>query len=190
MSSVVKKTVSTVSDKKGIYTTIIITKTIPVNIINVGRNIQKTLETILANELEGKCCDEGYVKDNSVKVQTLSSGMICGDQVHYQVIFECDVCNPVEGMVFECVAKNITKAGIRAEIDLEVSPVVVFIARDHHDIDEYFTSVKQNDVIKIKVIGKRYELNDKYISIIADLLPPSVEKSVATKKKKPKLNIS
>ena len=73
-------------------------------------------------------------------------------------------------MEINCVAKNITKAGIRAELDEPVSPIIVFIARDHHDIDEYYTSVKENDNIKIRVIGQRYELNDKYISIIADLI--------------------
>jgi CTP synthase (UTP-ammonia lyase) len=37
-------------------------------------------------------------------------------------------------------------------------------------MSSYFNSVKENDNIKIKVIGQRYELNDKYISIIASLV--------------------
>jgi len=174
MASVEEKTISVSSStskaKRGIFVPIIITKVVPVNIINVGRNIQKTLENIIAKDIEGKCCDEGYVKNDSVKLQTFSSGIIKADSIHYQVIFECEVCNPVEGMEINCVAKNITKAGIRAELDEPVSPIIVFIARDHHDIDEYYTSVKENDNIKIRVIGQRYELNDKYISIIADLI--------------------
>ena len=192
MASSQEKTLAVSKNKSkvnGIFVPIVISKLVPVNITNVGRNIQKTLETIIAKEIEGKCCDEGYVKDNSVKLQTFSSGMIQADNVHYQVIFECMVCNPVEGMEIDCIAKNITKAGIRAELDEPVSPIVVFIARDHHDIDEYFTSVKENDNIRIKVIGQRYELNDKYISIIADLLPP-VQKVIVKKSRKPKLNIS
>lgn len=176
------------STRKGIYIPIIVNKTVPVNIINVGRNIQQTLELIIANELEGKCCDEGFVKPQSVKVQTFSSGMIHADNIHYQVAFKCDVCNPVEGMDIKCVAKNITKAGIRAEIDETVNPLCIFISRDHHNIDEYFTSVKENDTINVRVIGQRYELNDKYISIIAELLPPTVKKTRKTSKK-PKLVI-
>ena len=192
MDSLEEKTIS-VSKKSitrgGIFVPIVITKIVPVNITNVGRNIQKTLEHIIAKDIEGKCCDEGYVKNNSVKLQTFSSGMIQADSVHYQVIFECEVCNPVEGMEISCIAKNITKAGIRAEIDQPVSPIIVFIARDHHEIDEYFTDVKENDNIRVRVIGQRYELNDKYISIIADLLPP-VQKIISNPTKKAKLNIS
>lgn len=193
MASVEQNTISVPKKnrkaKGGIYVPIVITKVVPVNIINVGRNIQSTLETIIAKDIEGKCCNDGYVKDNSVKLQTFSSGIIHADSIHYQVIFECEVCNPVEGMEIDCVAKNITKAGIRAEIDEQVSPVVVFIARDHHDIDEYFINVKENDNIRVRVIGQRYELNDKYISIIADLLPPA-QKLSTKPKNKPKLNIS
>tara|TARA_Y100000389_G_C17352438_1_gene459186 strand:- start:199 stop:771 length:573 start_codon:yes stop_codon:yes gene_type:complete len=163
--------------KNGIYMPVIITRTIAVNIINVGNNIKNVLHKIITDELEGKCCNEGYVKPNSLQILTYSSGMIKGNTIHYEVVFECDVCNPVEGMVMNCIAKNITKAGIRGEIDEAVSPLVIFIARDHREIDEYFNSIKVNDKILIKVIGQRYELNDKYISVIADLLPPIISKT-------------
>ena len=87
-------------------------------------------------------------------------------------MFECDACMPVEGMQIECTIKNITKAGIRAEVGTENSPLVIFIARDHHEITEYFNSVNIGDTIDIRVIGQRFELNDTFISIIAELLEP------------------
>jgi hypothetical protein len=87
------------------------------------------------------------------------------------VVFECDVCFPVEGMLISCLAKNITKAGIRAESAFDTpSPIVVFIARDHHYNDESFSKVKEGDKIDVRVIGQRFELNDKYISIIGELI--------------------
>ena len=74
-------------------------------------------------------------------------------------------------MIFNCVAKNITKAGIRAESSVEnPTPIVVFVAKDHHYNDEYFSDVKEGDVIQVRVIGQRFELNDKYISIIGELI--------------------
>ena len=83
------------------------------------------------------------------------------------------VCSPVEGMVIECQVQNITKAGIRAEIHkYNPSPLVIFIARDHHFQNAYFNSINENDVIYIKVIGSRFELNDKYISVIAEIIVP------------------
>jgi hypothetical protein len=47
--------------------------------------------------------------------------------------------------------------------------------------------VKEGDKINTRVIGIRYELNDKYISIMSELKEDKTEKY--TIKKKPKLNI-
>jgi hypothetical protein len=45
----------------------------------------------------------------------------------------------------------------------------VFIARDHHFNMSKFSSIKEGDKFIAKVIGQRFELNDKQISIIAEL---------------------
>ena len=142
---------------------------LPFNVI--GQNIKDNLHQKL-QVLEGKCINEGYVKPNSINIITYSSGIIKGKNVVFEVVFEGLICCPVEGMKIKCVVKNITKAGIRAETDETVSPVVIFIARDHYYDNDYFSSRKESDTITITVIGIRYELNDKYISIIADLYSP------------------
>jgi hypothetical protein len=52
----------------------------------------------------------------------------------------------VAGMLLNCVAKNITKAGIRAEShDNEPSPFILFVARDHYFSNDYFNSIQEND---------------------------------------------
>jgi len=75
-------------------------------------------------------------------------------------------------MVVRSKVKNVTKAGIRAEISEkdEPTPMVIFIARDHHNNNDEFINIKENDYINAKVIGKRFELNDTYISVIAELI--------------------
>jgi len=162
---------SSASDKSSLFSNSLITKKVHVNIQNIGNNIKNTLEKMVASEIEGKCIVEGYVKPGSTKIMTYSSGLIHSSSVTFEVMYECSICSPVEGMNITCIAKNITKAGIRAEtLDLP-SPVVIFVARDHHYTTRYFSEVKENDEIVVKVIGQRYELNDKYISIIAELLP-------------------
>jgi hypothetical protein len=76
-------------------------------------------------------------------------------------------------MLFNCVAKNITKAGIRAESADEIpSPFVLFVARDHYYASDYFNSIEENEKFTAKVIAQRFELNDKYVSIIAELVTP------------------
>ena len=97
-------------------------------------------------------------------------------------------------MLISCVAKNITKAGIRAESSIEVpSPIVVFIAKDHNYNNAQFSEIKEGDKFTAKVIGQRFELNDKYVSVIAELSKPKMDKEYFGKSKensKPKLVIS
>ena len=167
-----------------IYHRSMLTQTIEVPFINIGKNIKQTLEKIITSNNEGKCISEGFIKPDSIKLFTYSSGEIQAEFVKYTVVFECDVCLPVEGMLIKCVAKNITKAGIRAEIDDDISPVVIFIARDHHYENAYFSSIEVGNEIIAKVIGQRYELNDMYISVIAEIMEP---KKTERKKKAPYL---
>ena len=164
----------------GIYNNTIITKQINVSILNIGDNIKNTLENKIKNDIEGLCIVEGFVKPNSTKIISYSSGKLKGSAVIFEVVFECLVCCPVEGMHINCVVKNITEsAGIRAETLDYPSPLVIFVARDHHYNMKYFSEIKENQHIAVKVIGQRYELNDKYISVIAELL----EKKTKYKKK-------
>lgn len=155
-----------------VYSRCLIDRKVILPITAIGKNLKETIEENLKFCFEGKCVVEGYIKPNSSRIITHSSGTIQrGNLVSFEVVFECDICFPVEGMLISCVAKNITKAGIRAESDTDVpSPVVIFIAKDHHYSVSYFNEIQEGDKINIRVIGQRYELNDKYISIIGELV--------------------
>ena len=158
---------------RSVYSLSQITKKIALPINAIGRNLQQTIEETIAAMIEGKCIVEGYVKLRSVRVITYSSGLIKGTEVIFDVVFECEVCFPVAGMLFNCVAKNITKAGIRAESGDEIpSPFILFVARDHYYASDYFNSIEENEKFTGRVIAQRFELNDKYVSIIAEIVPP------------------
>ena len=156
-----------------VYSLSQITKKIALPITAIGRSLQQKIEETIAAMVESHCIVEGYVKPKSVRVITYSSGIIKGTEVIFDVVFECEVCFPVAGMLFNCVAKNITKAGIRAEsIDEIPSPFVLFVARDHYYSSDYFNSIEENEKFVAKVIAQRFELNDKYVSIIAEIVTP------------------
>ena len=158
---------------KQIYSRSLITESISLPIVAIGRNLKQTLEKTISSIVEGKCIVEGYVKPVSVKIITHSSGTIKGDKILFDVVYECEVCFPVAGMLLNCIAKDITKAGIRAESSDETpSPFVLFVARDHHFSNEYFNSIKTGEKIVARIIAQRFELNDKYISIIAEIVIP------------------
>ena len=163
---------------QSIYSRCLLTRNVVLPITAIGKNIKETIEETIKFNFEGKCVVEGYIKQNSTKIVTHSSGLINrGNNILFEVVFECEVCFPVEGMLIPCVAKNITKAGIRAESANDVpSPIVVFIAKDHHYNNSYFTDIKEGDKFNVRVIGQRFELNDKYISIIGELVKPVSDK--------------
>jgi len=125
---------------------------------------------VIKRNIEGKCIVEGYVKPQSTKIVEYSSGKIIGKNIVFNVVFESFVCNPLENSIITCQAKVITQAGIKAISPEEITPIVVYISRDHHNSNQYFNSIKENDMINIRIISKRYELNDKVVSIIGELV--------------------
>ena len=161
---------------QGVYSPCQITKNIVLPVTAIGKNLLQTLENTITKMVGGKCIVEGYVKPGSVRVITFSSGIVKGENIIFDVVFNCEVCYPVAGMKLNCIAKNITKAGIRAEsVDEQPSPFILFVARDHYYSNEYFNSIEENEKFVARIIAQRFELNDKYISIIAELVPPFVE---------------
>ena len=173
-----------------VYSKSLITKTISLPIVAVGKTLQQTIERSITSTVEGKCIVEGYVKPDSVKVITYSSGVVKGDIVIFDTAYECEICFPVPGMLLNCVAKNITKAGIRADSAEEpVTPFVLFVARDHYFANDYFNSIKENDKFVARVIAQRFELNDKYISIIAEIVLPKEKHDFQMKKGKAPITI-
>jgi hypothetical protein len=174
---------------KDIYSRCLITRNINLPMTTVNKNIREIIETQISYLFEGKCINEGFVKPGSTKIITYSSGIIeRGTTILFEVLFECLVCFPVEGTLVSCLAKNITKAGIRAESAEESpSPIVIFIARDHHFSNSYFSSIQEGDKFTVRIIGQRFELNDKYISVIAEIIKPKT--GVEYEEKKTKLVI-
>jgi DNA-directed RNA polymerase subunit E'/Rpb7 len=177
-----KKTEPT-SQKQKLYDVFargLINDSVILDINNIGENLKETLEIKIKHKLEGKCCKEGYIKENSVKILTYSSGVIkSGCYIEFEIVLEALICLPVEGMLLECTAESITKAGIKAIIkDVDPSPMIVFIARDHFNTSKHFSRVKESDNIIVRVIGQRFELNDTFISIMGELVEPKKKKKI------------
>ena len=169
----------------GLYALNMLSRKIYLDISEIGKNLFQVIQTKLKIEYEGKCSIEGYIKKNSIRLVTTSAGHIIENNVCYNVMFECLVCSPVEGMnINNCIIKNITKAGIRANINDETeNPLTIFIARDHHFDKNYFSTLNIDDIINVKVIGQRFELNDNTISIIASLIENKKSKIILKKAK-------
>ena len=152
-----------------VYSPAVISRFVSLEFGDTGSDVQEVIASRVAAEIEGRCIVEGFVKPDSVRVQALSAGLLEGARVGYEVQVGCEVCCPVEGMEVECVVRNVTKAGVRAEIPSDPSPMMIFLARDHHHRSDEFAQVAPGDTIRATVVGQRFELNDKYVSVIATL---------------------
>ena len=171
------------SRQQSIYSRNLLQKDVKVNITFIGSNISTILQETLSQKYEGKCSKEGYIKRGSIRVVNYSAGVLESDYAIFSVSFECLICHPVEGMQIKCKIYNVTKAGIRASYYNNIeSPLIVFVARDHYYNDPIFVKIKEEDIITIKVIGTRFELNDDNVYIIGEL--------IKLKQKKEKINKS
>lgn len=158
----------------GVYIRSILNQKVSLLITEIAENVRQILEQKLVQMNEAKCIREGYIKPGSVNIISYSSGLVNSEWIVFETVFECMVCHPVEGMLIECVVKTITKAGIHAEVvENDIVPVVVFVAKDHNNMNKHFNHVVENQKIVVKVIGTRFELNDPHISVIAQLLDQS-----------------
>lgn len=155
-----------------VYARNMISSKIHLKMSEIGDSTKQNLERKIVQKTEGKCIPEGFVRPDSVKIITYSSGVIKMNVVEFQVVFECLICNPVEGQIVECTTKTITKAGIHAEVmtDRKFIPVKIFVARDHNYANRLFGNITENETISVRIIGKRFELNDPYIVAIASLI--------------------
>lgn len=156
----------------GVYMKSILDRKLCLSITEIGKNVKSNLETKLDATMGGKCVNEGYVRPNSLRILNYSSGVVNNNVVEFHVVFEAMVCLPTENMLIECVCKTMTKAGIHAHVidDEKNMPITMFIARDHHHLDDRFSQIKEGDKLKSKVIGIRYELDDEYISVLGKLM--------------------
>jgi len=162
-----------------LFTKNILVKEINIPFQHVGNNLHDYLEFKLKNMYENKCIEEGFIKRNSIKLieNGLSYGLLKDNDIFFNVLFECDICKPVEKQIIKCVVKNITRAGIKCVYynESESSPIIVFIAKDvdinnNPDDIRKFSECEKGKQINIKVMGVRYELYDEFISIIASIV--------------------
>lgn len=156
---------------------------ISINPEDINNKIDDILYQKLAEDIEGRCIKDGYVKTGSVQIVDRSLGEILvghftGD-ILYNLVYTVDVCNPLEGSVITAKVVNINKMGVLANAGEGIPPPLhILLAKQHHIDNEMFEALEEGMDINIKILGKRFEYGDNQISIIATL------ESLATKKKK------
>ena len=148
---------------------------IPFSAIPNFNCVEDHLTQVISNEMDGRCIAEGFVKPGSCRARSCSIGTFAAGNIVFDMEIECLLCCPKEGAIMNCIAKTVTQAGIRAHALSEPSPVVIYISREMHDTsttrmiaNSTMDSIKPGDAIQVRVVGKRFELNDKQVSVIGE----------------------
>jgi DNA-directed RNA polymerase subunit E'/Rpb7 len=152
-----------------IYFNCVLTKKIIVASKFLNENIDEYIENYLKSKVEGLCIDEGYIKNDSIKILKKSIGMLLGSKftgdITYDIAYTADICNPVIGNLIDCKVKFINKLGILGNN----GPITIIVGKQFHANDDDINNIKENDIVKVEVIAKKFSLNDREIKVIAKL---------------------
>ena len=171
---------------QNIYNKEIITFKIKFHFNELNKNLTNQFINYAKKNIMGKCHKEGYISNNHVNIIDYSSAKLESSYAYFDVQYEFMVCYPYEGMVLNCKIQNITKIGVKAILseNEKDNPIVIFASRIHNEsilsnADIYDNeeedvntgdNIKVNGIIKIKVIGFRFEINDPYLSVLAEII--------------------
>lgn len=174
--------------KQNIYNTEILNFKVKFKFNEMNKNLHEKFIQYAKKNIMGKCHKEGYVSNSYIRIIDYSSALLDGHYVYFDVQFEFMVCYPYEGMVLNCKVQNITKIGVKGVIsdNEEENPIIVFASRIHNEsvlsnVDEMdegnsdnedgdMNSIGINKIIRIKVIGFRFEINDPYLSLLGEII--------------------
>ena len=147
----------------------ILQKRVLLNANEFNNDINSKLQNILKDKFENKCVKEGFIEDNSINIINRSIPYIYGNQMNGQlainVQFSVKLCCPVKNNIIKCSIKKINKLGILAS----VGPLSIIVARQFHKDKDIFKNLKEDNDIEIKVIDKKFKVNDNTISVIAKI---------------------
>ena len=136
-----------------------------------GRNMESYFVSYAQDHLEGRCWKEGFIRPGSSKVMSYTAGRLQGTSIEYNVLYQVHVFYPYEHMELECIVRQINKIGIRATVRENQNPLVAYVTREHNaDLD--FSRYKPGQLIRVKVLGHRFEPGDPTVAVLAEIIPP------------------
>ena len=158
-----------------IYKNVILDEYIYLKSADLNYAIDAIILLKLKKKIEGTCIKIGYVIPDSIKIVTRSLGIINNANFDgittYKLKYTADVCNPVIGSIIKCSIGNVDKSQIICYIDnADVSPVEIYLYKQHHITNNDFLQLKIGDLINVKVCGSTWAYKDTRIISIAQYI--------------------
>ena len=142
----------------------------------VTKDCQKYILEKLKKTFEGCCTYHGYIKVDSIDIVKVSCGRVKDVTLNGDTIFNttyyADVCNPIIGSVITAKVVNTNMFGILAENGLDINgryyPILEIVVAKNANSD--LDKIKVDTMINVEVIGKKYELEDKKITVVGKVV--------------------
>ena len=150
--------------------------------INELNNVQDIhdLLNIKSRDLDNKCFELGYIKENSIKIHKYSNGYLNPITfvpfIEYKLYCSADIFIPNKDDIYLSKIISINKIGIMCKIfylsddNKTYSPINIIIPKHTQKVN--LTNLKKDDEIYIKIIGFKFNKNSQFIQSIADFVPP------------------
>lgn len=154
----------------------------------LGNNFRHYVQQKLRAQNEGVCTKHGYIRENSIEIYKVAPGVVDKIGLNGYVVFEvhyyAEVCNPLLGNVVKAKVVNVNKFGILAE----VAPILEIIVAKNSvnilsDSSIDLESIRPGDWIHVEIMGKKFELNDKKISIVGRVVTQGGKPATSPKQK-------
>jgi hypothetical protein len=113
---------------------------------------------------------------NSVKIVMRSLGIINNANFDgittYKIKYTANVCNPTINQIIQCNVGNIDKSQVICYIDekSDNSPIEIYLFKHNHVGNVIFASLKEGDIINVKIGGSKWEFKDTQINSIAEFV--------------------
>ena len=129
----------------------------------------------LKRKVEGRCIKYGYIIPNSIEIKTRSIGMINNasfdGKTTYKINYTANVCNPTINQIVQCSIGNIDKSQVICYIDTpEQSPIEIYLFKHNHIGNVEFSTLKEGNIINVKIKGSKWEYKDTQINSIAEFI--------------------
>lgn len=152
-----------------IYVECLLKEKIIIEAKNLNHKIDDYIHDYMKNRIENRCINEGFVQEDSINIVNKSVGIIKNSrfygEVSYDILYKANICNPVPGNIIDCKVKFVNKLGLLGNN----GPLVIIVGRQFHKNSEILDEINVDDIVKVKVIAKKFSINDKEIKVIAKL---------------------
>lgn len=144
----------------------------------LGANYREVILEQLRSKHEGGCSRHGYILAGSIAMHRVSLGHVeaatLNGDVRYEVQYYASICNPAVGCRMAARVINMNKFGLLAHSGVQAPdgtfvPVVETIVTRNvtgiaSEVD--LDAIKLGDTIFVEILGKKFELRDRKISVI------------------------